>query len=178
MERLRRFIWYLAGRLFLLLTLLSLFTVTFYYAMNATNIYIVLKDGMAKRAQVIMMDEDASRADQVFPVQLPAAGSEPADRAGREKPLHLLHGARHRPPAENDVDVVLALGHHRPGGIYRDHPPHRRTGKRLVGRRGPSPVWRRLRISAQMAGRALCRHTGEGKRPVARAQPDVTGTGG
>lgn len=60
MERLRRFIWYLAGRLFLLLTLLSLFTVTFYYAMNATNIYIVLKDGMAKRAQVIMMDEDAS----------------------------------------------------------------------------------------------------------------------
>ena len=44
----------------LLLTLLSLFTVTFYYAMNATNIYIVLKDGMAKRAQVIMMEEDAS----------------------------------------------------------------------------------------------------------------------
>ena len=54
MERLRRFIWYLAGRLFLLLTLLSLFTVTFYYAMNATNIYIVLKDGMAKRAQVML----------------------------------------------------------------------------------------------------------------------------
>ena len=47
MERLRRFIWYLAGRLFLLLTLLSLITVTFYYSMNATNIYIVLKDGMA-----------------------------------------------------------------------------------------------------------------------------------
>ena len=29
MEKLRRFIWYLAGRLFLLLTLLSLLTVTF-----------------------------------------------------------------------------------------------------------------------------------------------------
>ena len=66
MERLRRFIWYLAGRLFLLLTLLSLFTVTFYYAMNATNIYIVLKDGMAKRAQVIMMDEDASELTKFF----------------------------------------------------------------------------------------------------------------
>ena len=66
MERLRRFIWYLAGRLFLLLTLLSLFTVTFYYAMNATNIYIVLKDGMAKRAQVIMMEEDASELTKFF----------------------------------------------------------------------------------------------------------------
>ena len=66
MERLRRFIWYLAGRLFLLLTLLSLFTVTFYYAMNATNIYIVLKDGMAKRAQVIMMDEPVSQLDNYF----------------------------------------------------------------------------------------------------------------
>ena len=66
MERLRRFIWYLAGRLFLLLTLLSLFTVTFYYVMNATNIYIVLKDGMAKRAQVIMMDEDASELTKFF----------------------------------------------------------------------------------------------------------------
>ena len=55
MRKLRRFIWYLAGRLLLITVLLGLFTVTFYYAMNASNIYIVLKDGMAKRAQVIMM---------------------------------------------------------------------------------------------------------------------------
>lgn len=66
MDRLRRFIWYLAGRLFVLLTLASLFTVTFYYAMNASNIYIVLKDGMAKRAQVIMMEESASELTKFF----------------------------------------------------------------------------------------------------------------
>ena len=34
--------------------------------MNATNIYIVLKDGMAKRAQVIMMEEDASELTKFF----------------------------------------------------------------------------------------------------------------
>ncbi len=66
MEKLRRFVWYLAGRLLLLTVLLGLFVVTFYYAMNATNVYIVLKDGMAKRAQVIMMDEDSALLEKFF----------------------------------------------------------------------------------------------------------------
>lgn len=66
MEKLRRFIWYLAGRLFLILAVLSLCVVTLYYAMNATNIYIVLKDGMAKRAQVIMMGEPAEELTKFF----------------------------------------------------------------------------------------------------------------
>lgn len=66
MDKLRRFIWYLAGRLFILVTLASLFTVTFYYAMNASNIYVVLKDGMSKRAQVIMMEESSSELTKFF----------------------------------------------------------------------------------------------------------------
>lgn len=66
MQKLRRFIWYLAGRLLLLTVLLGLFTVTFYYAMNASNIYVVLKDGMAKRAQVIMMQESATELNKFF----------------------------------------------------------------------------------------------------------------
>jgi hypothetical protein len=66
MTRLRRFIWYLASRLLLVIVLLGLFTVTFYYAMNATNVYVVLKDGMAKRAQVIMMNEDATGLNKFF----------------------------------------------------------------------------------------------------------------
>ena len=33
-------------------------TLAFYFSMNATNIYIILKDGMAKRAQVVMMGAD------------------------------------------------------------------------------------------------------------------------
>ena len=66
MKQMRRFVWYLAGRLFLLLTVFSLCVVTVYYAMNASNIYIVLKDGMAKRAQVIMMGEPATDLNKFF----------------------------------------------------------------------------------------------------------------
>ncbi len=66
MKKIRRFIWYLASRLFLVVVLLGVFTVTFYYAMNASNIHIVLKDGMAKRAQVIMMQEDSTELTKFF----------------------------------------------------------------------------------------------------------------
>ncbi len=66
MKKVRRFIWYLAGRLFWVVVLLGVFTVVFYYAMNASNINIVLKDGMAKRAQVIMMQEDPSDLNKFF----------------------------------------------------------------------------------------------------------------
>ena len=66
MNKLRRFVWYLASRLFILVLLLGFAVVTFYYAMNATNISVILKDGMALRAQVIMMDEDPSELTKFF----------------------------------------------------------------------------------------------------------------
>ena len=66
MRYLRRLVWYIASRLFIVLLLLGILTVTFYYAMNATNIYVIIKDGMARRAQVIMMDEPASSLDNYF----------------------------------------------------------------------------------------------------------------
>lgn len=55
MKYLRRLIWYVSSRLLILLSVLGLITMAFYFSMNATNVYIILKDGMAKRAQVIMM---------------------------------------------------------------------------------------------------------------------------
>ncbi len=83
---LRRFVWYLATRLMLVCALLGLMTVAFYYSMNATNIYIVLKDGMAKRAQVIMMGEEPQDLTKYFqnsfldrdePLLLASKGSSP-----------------------------------------------------------------------------------------------------
>ena len=113
MRKLRRFIWYLAGRLLLITVLLGLFTVTFYYAMNASNIYIVLKDGMAKRAQVIMMGEDASELTKFF------QGSY----------------------LQRDENLLLAIdGEHGPGGIYRNHPAHRRARGRRLCRGGTRAV--------------------------------------
>jgi len=56
---LRRLIWYIASRLLIVCCVLGLLIMAFYFSMNATNIYIILKDGMAKRAQVVMMGEEA-----------------------------------------------------------------------------------------------------------------------
>ena len=58
MKYLRRLIWYVSSRLLVLCCVLGLMTMAFYFSMNATNIYIILKDGMAKRAQVVMMGSE------------------------------------------------------------------------------------------------------------------------
>ena len=60
MKYLRRGVWYIAGRLFLICLILGIGMTVFYYAMNLSNIQIILKDGMASRAKVIMGMEDDS----------------------------------------------------------------------------------------------------------------------
>jgi len=66
MKYLRRLIWHIASRLLIVCVVLGLMVVTFYYAMNITNLYIVLKDGMARRAQVVMMMEESSELNKYF----------------------------------------------------------------------------------------------------------------
>lgn len=66
MKYLRRLIWYITSRLFIICCVLGLMMTAFYFTMNATNIYIILKDGMAKRAQVIMMGEDDASLGNYF----------------------------------------------------------------------------------------------------------------
>jgi hypothetical protein len=63
---LRRFVWWLVSRLLVVSVVLGLMVVTFYYAMNLSNIQIVLKDGMARRVQVVMGMEDMSELDKYF----------------------------------------------------------------------------------------------------------------
>ena len=66
MKHLRRLIWHIASRLLIVTLVLGLLITGFYYAMNMTNIYIVLKDGMARRAQVVMMTEDVEELRKYF----------------------------------------------------------------------------------------------------------------
>ncbi len=67
MRFLRRTIWYFASRLLLICLLLGLGISVFYYAMNLTNIQVVLKDGMAARAKVIMgISEDREELRKFF----------------------------------------------------------------------------------------------------------------
>lgn len=66
MKFVRRFVWYIAGRLLIICCILGVMTTAFYFAMNAANIQIILKDGMAKRAQVVMMGESESALTSYF----------------------------------------------------------------------------------------------------------------
>ena len=66
MKYLRRLIWHIASRLLICVCVMGILVTVFYYSMNASNIYVLLKDGMAKRAQVIMMGEDESILKNYF----------------------------------------------------------------------------------------------------------------
>ena len=66
MKYLRRFVWFLASRLFAAALLLGIAVCAFYYAMNLTNVQIVLKDGLARRAQVVMRMETGEELGKYF----------------------------------------------------------------------------------------------------------------
>ena len=66
MQYLRRFLWYIAKRLLGVTLLFGALIIAFYMAMNTSNILILLKDGMALRAQVIMMEEEPASLTKFF----------------------------------------------------------------------------------------------------------------
>lgn len=67
MKYLRRLLWFCTVRLFGVCVISALLIVTFYLAMNVTNLFILAKDGMAARAQVILrMDQDAAELEKFF----------------------------------------------------------------------------------------------------------------
>ena len=66
MKYLRRLVWFLTSHLLAVAIIAGLMVTTFYYAMNLTNIYIVLKDGMARRAQVAMLMAEPSDLNKYF----------------------------------------------------------------------------------------------------------------
>lgn len=95
---LRRLIWYLSSRLLVILCILALVTTVFYFAMNATNIYIVLKDGMAKRAQVVMMGSEADLTAYFSPAYLERDSQYVSARAGQSdyQNYYAITGFDHR----------------------------------------------------------------------------------
>ena len=66
MKYLRRGIWFVVSRLAVLVLILSLVVVAFYEAMNVSNIQIIIKDGMAHRAQTVMGMEDGEDLGKYF----------------------------------------------------------------------------------------------------------------
>ena len=66
MKYFRRLVWFAATRLLVAVAVLGVFVMAFYFAMNAANIYVILKDGMARRAQVILMGEEDVKLEKYF----------------------------------------------------------------------------------------------------------------
>lgn len=66
MRRLRRFLGYMASRLFLLTVISALLIISFYLAMNTANIWVLIEDGLSARAAVVLMNEDSSDLPKYF----------------------------------------------------------------------------------------------------------------
>ena len=98
MKYLRRFIWHVSSRLLIILCVLALVTTAFYFSMNATNIYIILKDGMAKRAQVIMTGAEEDLSKYFSPAYLERDAMLTAAQAGQSdyRNYYAITGIDHR----------------------------------------------------------------------------------
>ena len=58
--------WFLASRLLAVCLIAGICVISFYYAMNLTNMQIIVKDGMARRAQYVMGIEDGTDLGKYF----------------------------------------------------------------------------------------------------------------
>ncbi len=66
MQYLRKSIWYIATRLIILCVLVSILVCGFFMCMDMANIYIILDEGLEKRVEVILTQEDAEELNKYF----------------------------------------------------------------------------------------------------------------
>jgi len=66
MRILKRFLSFIASRMFFLTVISALLIISFYLAMNTANIWVLIDDGLSARAAVVLMDEDSSDLDKYF----------------------------------------------------------------------------------------------------------------
>ena len=66
MRSLKRCLGFIASRLFLLTLISALLIMSFYLAMNTTNIWVLIDDGLSARAAVVMMDENPADLTKYF----------------------------------------------------------------------------------------------------------------
>ncbi len=66
MRYLRRLAWFFVKRVFWITIAIGTLVIAFYMAMNTANITILLKDGMALRAKVIIMQEEPDKLSNYF----------------------------------------------------------------------------------------------------------------
>ena len=62
----RRLTWFVAGKMILICVLLGMLVCGFFMALNGSNIYVVLSDGMQKRVDVILTRQQAEELNKYF----------------------------------------------------------------------------------------------------------------
>ena len=62
----RRFVWFFAKKLIIICILLGILMCGFFMAMNLSNIYVVLTDGLQKRVDVILTRQQAEELNKYF----------------------------------------------------------------------------------------------------------------
>ena len=62
----RRFVWFIAKKLVILCIVLGMLACGFYMAMNMSNIYVVLQDGLEKRVDVMLTRQQAEELNKYF----------------------------------------------------------------------------------------------------------------
>ena len=66
MRILKRFLTFVASRMFFLTVISALLIISFYLAMNTANIWVLIDDGLSARAGVVLMNEDAGELTKYF----------------------------------------------------------------------------------------------------------------
>ena len=66
MRILKRFLNFIASRMFFLTVISALLIISFYLAMNTANIWVLIDDGLTARASVVLMGEDSSDLSKYF----------------------------------------------------------------------------------------------------------------
>ena len=66
MRVLKRFLSFLASRLFILTIVSALLIISFYLAMNTANIWVLIDDGLSARAAAVLMNEEQGDLTKYF----------------------------------------------------------------------------------------------------------------
>ena len=80
MRMLKRFLSFIASRVFFLTVLCALLIMAFYLAMNTANIWVLLDDGLDARAGVVLMGEDETLLEKYFRAEF--IGQDPVLQVG------------------------------------------------------------------------------------------------
>lgn len=66
MRILKRFLGFIASRIFFITVISALLIMAFYLAMHTANIWVLIDDGLSARAGVVLMGNEASELDKYF----------------------------------------------------------------------------------------------------------------